>query len=51
VPGSIDVAELLLAHGADVNAREAWREQTALMWAADGAFPELTQLLSTTAPT
>ena len=34
--------KLLVAHGADVNAREAWRDQTALMWAAEGAFPELT---------
>ena len=39
-------AKLLLEHGADVNARELWREQTALMWAADGAFAELTQLLA-----
>src|SRR5690606_31049473 len=29
----------------DVNARETWRQQTALMWAADGAYPELVQLL------
>jgi uncharacterized protein len=43
--GSVAVAKLLLAHGANVNAREAWREQTALMWAAEGAYAELTQLL------
>ncbi len=43
--GSVDVASKLLAAGADVNAREAWRDQTALMWAAEGAFPELVKLL------
>ena len=43
--GSAATTKLLLEHGADVNARELWREQTALMWAADGAFAELTQLL------
>ena len=43
--GSLDVAKLLVERGADVNAREAWRDQTALMWAAEGAFPELTQFL------
>jgi ankyrin repeat protein len=39
------VAKKLIAAGADVNAHEVWREQTALMWAADGAFPELVTLL------
>ena len=43
--GSVDVASKLIAAGADVNAREAWRDQTALMWAAEGAFPELVDLL------
>ena len=43
--GSVDVVSALIAAGADVNAREAWREQTALMWAAEGAFPELVDLL------
>ena len=42
--GSTDVASALIAAGADVNAREAWRDQTALMWAAEGAFPELVEL-------
>ncbi len=42
--GSVDVASKLIAAGADVNAREAWRDQTALMWAAEGAFPELVEL-------
>jgi ankyrin repeat protein len=35
----------LIAAGADVNAREAWRDQTALMWAAEGAFAEVVKLL------
>src|SRR5690606_9083598 len=43
--GSVEVAKRLLARGADVNARELWREQTALMWAADGGFAELAKLL------
>jgi ankyrin repeat protein len=43
--GSAPVAKLLLEHGADPNARELWREQTALMWAAEGAYPDLTKLL------
>ena len=43
--GSAEVVGALLAAGADVNAREAWRDQTALMWAAEGAFPELVKLL------
>ena len=32
--GDRPAVELLLAHGADPNARETWRGQTALMWAA-----------------
>src|SRR5581483_262149 len=32
--GSVPVIRALLAHGADVNAREGWKGQTALMWAA-----------------
>ena len=32
--GRVDVLRLLLAHGADVGAREDWRGQTALHWAA-----------------
>jgi ankyrin repeat protein len=43
--GALDVAKLLVERGADVNAKEAWRDQTALMWAVDGNFPELTQFL------
>ena len=43
--GSLDIAKLLVERGADVNAKEAWRDQTALIWAVDGNFPELTQFL------
>lgn len=32
--GKVDAVKSLLAHGADVNAKERWRGQTALMWAA-----------------
>ena len=32
--GNVAAVKVLLAHGADVNAREAWKGQTALMWAA-----------------
>jgi len=35
----------LIAAGADVNAVEAWRAQTPLMWAAEGGFPEVVDLL------
>ena len=31
VPAAV---KTLLAHGADINAKESWRGQTALMWAA-----------------
>jgi ankyrin repeat protein len=43
--GSLDVAELLVRHGANVNAREKWRGQTALMWAADARSAEMTRFL------
>ena len=32
--GNADAVQVLVARGADVNAREGWRGQTALMWAA-----------------
>ncbi len=37
--------KLLLAHGANVNARETWGEQTALMWAAAQKQPQMIRLL------
>ena len=37
--GDVDVLRLLVARGADVGAREAWRGQTALMWAAADNHP------------
>jgi ankyrin repeat protein len=43
--GSVEIAKLLVEHGADVNARERWRNQSALMWAAEARFDELTQYL------
>ena len=43
--GALDVAKVLVEHGANVNAQETWRGQTALMWAADGNFPDLAQYL------
>jgi len=43
--GSFAVAEALVNRGANVNAREIWRGQTPLMWAADAAFPEAVDLL------
>ena len=32
--GRVEAVRVLLAHGADVNAKERWYGQTALMWAA-----------------
>src|ERR1700724_3603092 len=43
--GSVEVADLLVRHGANVNAREKWRGQTALMWAVDARSAELTRFL------
>jgi ankyrin repeat protein len=43
--GSMAVSEQLIAAGADINARESWRAQTVLMWAADARFPALVQTL------
>ena len=43
--GNTAAAQALLERGADVNARELWREQTALMWAAAQNQPEMVQLL------
>jgi ankyrin repeat protein len=43
--GSVKVAELLVSHGANVNARETFRGQTALMWAASERHPDMTEFL------
>jgi uncharacterized protein len=43
--GNIDTVKSLLAHGADVNAKESARGQTALMWAVAEKHPEVTRLL------
>jgi len=42
---NVEAAELLIAHGAQVNAREKWRDQTALMWAAAEQHPAMVRLL------
>src|ERR1700754_2892986 len=44
---NVEAATLLLKHGANVNAREQWRGQTALMWAAAQSQPEMVRLLIT----
>ncbi len=43
--GNVVSAKLLLDAGAKVDAREAWGDQTALMWAASEAHPEMIRLL------
>jgi ankyrin repeat protein len=43
--GHVDTAELLLANGADVNAKEQWGGQTALMWAAAQQQPAMIRAL------
>jgi uncharacterized protein len=43
--GHVEAARLLLDAGVKVDAREGWRQQTALMWAAAQAQPAVTRLL------
>ena len=43
--GKVDAVRVLLAHGAHVNARERWKQQTALMWAAHEGNAETVKLL------
>lgn len=43
--GAVEALELLLAHEADVNARENKKGQTALMWAAAERHPDVVQML------
>ncbi|HUQ86802.1 MAG TPA: ankyrin repeat domain-containing protein [Vicinamibacterales bacterium] len=43
--GSVDAVRLLIAHGADVNAHELARGQTALMWAVSRQHPDIVKAL------
>jgi ankyrin repeat protein len=43
--GSARIARSLIEHGVSVNARETWRGQSALIFAADARFPEIVDLL------
>ncbi len=43
--GSLKIAQLLIARGANVNAVESFRGQTALMWAAAEDHPDVVDLL------
>jgi len=42
---NVDAAELLIRHGAQVNARERWREQTPLLWAVATSQPAMVREL------
>ena len=42
---NVQAAQLLIRHGANVNAHEKWRNQTALMWAAAQQQPAMVRLL------
>jgi ankyrin repeat protein len=42
---NVEAAEALLSHGAKINTREQWRNQTALMWAAAQGQPAMVKLL------
>ncbi len=39
--GNVEAAKMLVEAGADVNAREQWADQTALIWAAAQGQPEM----------
>jgi uncharacterized protein len=43
--GSLKIAQMLIARGANVNAVESFRGQTALMWAAGESHPDVVDLL------
>src|SRR2546428_13227507 len=43
--GSVDTVNTLVARGADVNRKEAWRGQNALMWAAAEGHAEVIRAL------
>ena len=42
---NVEAAQLLIRRGAKVNAREEWRQQTPLMWAAAEGQPAMLKLL------
>ena len=44
--GNVDAVKSLLAHGAEVNAKESRRGQTALMWAAAAKHPKVALALT-----
>jgi ankyrin repeat protein len=43
--GAVAAVQMLIARGADVNAKDSWRGQTALMWAASENHAELIKAL------
>jgi uncharacterized protein len=43
--GAVPAVQMLVARGADVNAKDSWRGQTALMWAAAENHAELIKVL------
>src|SRR5258705_487843 len=43
--GKVEAMKVLLAHGANVEAREGWKQQTALMWAAHEGNTEAATVL------
>jgi ankyrin repeat protein len=43
--GKVDAVNMLLRYGANVNAREGWHQQTALMWAAAEGHPTVIRSL------
>ena len=43
--GAVPAVQMLIARGADVNAKDTWRGQTALMWAASEDHAELIKVL------
>jgi uncharacterized protein len=42
---NVEAARLLLSHGANVNAVEKWKDQTALIWAAAASQPAMVKVL------
>jgi ankyrin repeat protein len=43
--GSLETVKVLLAHGANASAKESWRHETALMWAAAENHPDVVRAL------